>query len=303
MSAIRLPLRSIFFRLGLIGSLALTSLCASDHELLGVFNSDRDEIVSMVREKGASISSVERIRRNDFGTELYIFGDFEGVTTKRMLVLTNRGIRTEMIPSQGSFPVSGGKVIAWFEKESRSVHLISGKKIDVPAFAAFDVDPTGRYFMLAEKPAQTHLGNLDFPEKTQQVCTNFLGSRIYSAGNRIFICGHSYEHKKKSVSASAVCFVFKDTGDRFLEEHRIVLDWAGSIVDVDINSGMMLVRNRDDFHTRLYLFDINRKTRRSLGEAKAFQMFLSPFIFTERQKSRRQRLNPFPKQISSSFQR
>lgn len=283
MSAVRIPIRLIFLFLGLIAT-TLTSLYGGDHEALGVLNRDHNEIVSMVTGKGGSISRVDRVRRNDIGTELYIFGTFENIDAKTMLVLTNNGIRREKIPSRGAFPVSGGKIVAWFEKEPRTVHLISGKKIDVPAFAVFDVDPTGRYFMLAQKPSQTHLGNLQFSDKAQQISTNFLGARIYSAGNRIFVCGHSYEYKKKSVLSSAICFVFRDTGDKFVEENRIALDWAGSIVDVDINAGMMLVRNRNDYHTKLYLYDMNRKTRRSLGEAKAFQMFLSPIVLTEPQK-------------------
>ncbi len=238
------------------------------------YNFNQEDVVRFLRTRGTNVEHVADIRRNAAGTKLFVMLFWPGrdrvvtITSNRISIVTSPGIR--------GFPDNDGDFAAWLGNETtKTVHFKSGESLTLGRFDLFDVDPSGQYFIVGEKPNSTWLGRVASPSDKVKVSNTILGTRVFVSGKEIFVCGNFYRRKGRGYDSEAACLIVQDEGNSFQLGDEHTFDWASGIVDVDPFSHRLLLWNKWDEFSSVYMYDLDTKRRQRLGFAKGFQFFLA----------------------------
>ena len=227
----------------------------------------QEDVVRFLNRNGLSIDVVDTVVRNASGDELFV-SLFPTANNKlEALRITTNGIKRISSPGRRVFAPAEDDFGAWLTKTGDTVVFRGGSSIQLPQFALFDLDPSGRYFVVGEKPSRTWVGRTNSPNDQQLLAEDVLGSRVFANGEHLYVCG-------TTPSAAAVCLVVADDRGRFRVTDRHTFEWAAGIVDVDPDANRLLLWNNHDLFTTAYVYDLETKRRSRVGGVKGFELFL-----------------------------
>ncbi|HTD68552.1 MAG TPA: hypothetical protein VK846_18675 [Candidatus Limnocylindria bacterium] len=213
------------------------------------------------------------IRRNSAGNELFcVRRDASG----RSVIFaasesTNRSFQS---PGAIAYLDDESKIAAWSDDLKQGVQFIGGQTIKLPLFALFDVDPSGQYFVIGEKPSSAWLGRVQSPEQRTCVSTNILAQRVFVRDGQILLAGSEYRDDNGRIKYTAVCLVIEAKQDRYKVLKKIEFDWAGAVLDVDPFSKRFLLSDKSDMFPTLFLFDESAGRKTKVAKLKDFVFFL-----------------------------
>jgi hypothetical protein len=140
------------------------------------------------------------IRRNATGTELR-FLDVYGKKGKALVVSCNGSIKEIELPSSLVWLNDEYQALAWLSYEDWKVHYQNGQTENTPFMADERADPSGIYFMKTrtiinkDKVDSTQVYSIDTPLVPLVEIMNFLGERIFSKNDKIYVFGDYYDKR------------------------------------------------------------------------------------------------------------
>ena len=233
------------------------------------------DVVRFLNRNGISVDVVDAVVRNASGDELFV-ALFPTDTNKlEALRISTNGIKRIPSPGRRVFAPADEHFGAWLTKTGDAVVFRGGGSIQLPQFALFDLDPSGRYFIIGEKPSRTWIGRANSLQDQQLVAEDVLGSRVFAKDGHLFVSGTTR-------SGAAVCVMLVDNGGRFNIIDRHTFEWAAGIVDVDPDAKRLLLWNKSDLFTTAYVYDLNTKRRSRVGGVNGFELFLKHDLLATR---------------------
>jgi hypothetical protein len=226
----------------------------------------QEEVLRFLKGKGIFVEAVDKVARNASGDALLIYLFGADTNSFEALQLSSNELKRIALPGPRVFALTNDHFGAWLTKNGHGVEFRDGSLIELPPFATFDLDASGKYFVVGEKPSRTWIGRASSPNDQQLVVGDVLGSRVFIKNERIYVCG--------TTRAGAVCLVVTDDGGSFRVRERHTFDWASGIVDVDPAANRLLLWNNSDLFTTVYVYDLETKRRSRVGGVKGFEFFL-----------------------------
>jgi hypothetical protein len=217
------------------------------------------------------------VRRDASRTNLLVIGQFPGPSPPTAVFVNASSINTTNAPSSVCFPGTSNTISAWLDADGGAIHFVSGRLIQRPKLASFDIDASSRYYIIGESKTKTLLGRLPTTIPPYEIVGQLLGTTLFTAGKRICVCGVA-DTRDGSLHATEPflrCLVFEDEGNGFTLLSRHDLPWAAGACDLDSSGGHLLLQGTADLGPGLYLYDLTTRTRRKLGNAKEFNFFLN----------------------------
>ena len=216
----------------------------------------QDDVVRVLREGGIRVDVVDWVRRDAFGTKLVVFLFPDRTGRNRLVTITSNGLSSAIPPGRRAFADREGVWIAWSDDYKKGVHFKSGETLMLPAFALFDVDPSGKYFVVGEKPNSTWLGSTASPSQRALISDGVLGERVFTSNGKIYVCGNLYKRGSREDDPKAVCLIVQDDRGQFNIQSRKTFAWSSGI-DEHPYSERLLLRNKSDLFPLVYLCDLS----------------------------------------------
>jgi hypothetical protein len=239
------------------------------------FTYDGTDVTRFLRKRNISVGTIDEITRNNSGDELFVVPFGRESNSYEAFRITTNGVSHIKSPSRRPFAPFDGEFCAWLTTDGQAVKFRGGQSIDLPPFGLFDLDSSGRYFIVGEKPHRTWIGRVESPQNRVLIAQDILGTRVFAKGKLVYICGIAYGPELFSrPPGSAVCLVLEDEGNRFVIKARHTFDWSAAIVDLDPDSERLLLCNKADAFRAVYLVDLVTKKRNRVGRATGFEFFL-----------------------------
>lgn len=234
-----------------------------------------EDVTRFLAKRQFSVEAIDTVKRNASADELFVFLSGPSSNGYEALRITTKGIMRITSPGQRAFPATNGHFAAWFSESGRKVIFRNGQSFELPKFAWFDVDPSGRYFIVGREPTRTWLGRTTSAQEQQLISGDMLGSSVFAKGGQIYACGIMDTNKPSGHrTTAAVCLVVEDDGTTFKIIKRHVFEWADGIRDMDPFSNRLLLWDKREINTGVYVFDLATNKVRRLGMAKGFELFL-----------------------------
>lgn len=237
------------------------------------FTYGQEDVTSFLKKRGINVEVVQSVRRNASGTELFVFLFDSPSNHSSVIKITTNSLIWLKSPGPNFFPTADDGCMAWYADDTDTVHFQNGETLDLPRFSFFDVDPSGKYFVVGEKPNRTWLGRVQSPQAKVVIGTNLLAEDVFVSGDKIYVSGIGY--KSNPSEDLATCLVLKEEGKTFQLIDTLSFDWASGIVDVDPAGARLLLWDRALISHAVYSYDLTTKKRQRVGTVQGFEFFLT----------------------------
>jgi len=173
----------------LIGLSAIGCRGMADSHEQGFYSYDRRGVGAFLKAHDLQ-GNLDWIRRNNAGDKLYVFlYDKADPDNRRIAIVRKDGVSVRVAPGIRAFFNERDEVVAWSADFKKGINFTNQFVLQLPQYSFFDVDPSGKHFVIGEKPSKTWVGNVEQPEISTLVATNFLGRRIFSTKRGLIIAG------------------------------------------------------------------------------------------------------------------
>jgi hypothetical protein len=242
----------------------------------------KDVIASLV-ERFAFDGRLKSVRRGDSGKELYCVG-IDGEGRKTLFILS--GTSNRSIPCPGTIVFANGQqeIVAWTDDYKQGVHFRSGQVLTLPPHALFDVDPSGQYFIIGEKPSSTWLGRTASPETRVCISTNLLGGQVFVKNEEIFVTGWSFQTAGEKINQVTTCLIIGRREAEYKVSRQVQFPWAAAVVDVDPYSKAFLLSSKSDMFPSLFAFDEQSGKKTKVGGMTDYAFFLTSDLLLKSSK-------------------
>jgi hypothetical protein len=233
-------------------------------------------MIEAVRKHGHHIGRYFVVRRNQAGDALFVC-PLSNIPPNSNAVIVLSGASYKLLHSPGriAYLDDQHQFVAWSDDlEQNGVTFKNGYHFKLPPFALFNVDPSGNYFVVGEKPASTWVGSVAAPQARICISTNVLATRVFARDQRILVCGYVFRNEKSGTAQIPVCLILRQNGTGLIKEKELFFRWASGILDADLESEQLLLQNRSEFFPRCYLYDLKTQTRKNIGRHTGWCFFL-----------------------------
>jgi hypothetical protein len=155
------------------------------------FRYGQEDVTRFLKKHGIQLERevVSDVRCNAAGTELYVYSFETRSNTFPIIRITTNGITEILAPGRDAILVPDGGFASWAGESG--IHFRNGEVLNLPEFGLFDIDPSGTYFVVGEKPNRTWLGRVKSPLVKVVIADDLLADGVFVGGNRIYVTGTS----------------------------------------------------------------------------------------------------------------
>lgn len=233
----------------------------------------RSEISSALKSRLGVNPHIYRVRRSNSGKELICVGTMMGVH-KTIFILSDSTNRSFASPGSIAYLNDQLKVVAWTDDLKQGVQFIGGEIVKLPPHALFDVDASGQYFIIGEKPSSIWLGSVQSPEQRSRISTNVLGDQVFVRNKQILVTGWKFQTDRSRVRQIAMCLEVERKEQDYSVAKIHEFPWASGVLDVDPHSKRLLLSDKSDMFSTVFLFDEESERKSRIGRRKDFVFFL-----------------------------
>ena len=231
-----------------------------------------DQIVAALVKQFDFKGSLKNVRRNGMGTKLYCVG-LNDNNKKTVFVLSATTNWFMPCPGAIAFLNEQQEIVAWTDDYKQGIHLRGGQFLTLPLNALFDIDPSGEYFIIGEKPSRTWLGRINSPETRICLTNNLLAQSIFTRNGEILIAGWMYP-TRESTRGIATCVVIQPMGENYRIDRQFNFSW-GSVVEVDPYTDRLALRERSDLSPTVCIYSENSGMKIKAGKMTDYVFFFS----------------------------
>jgi hypothetical protein len=234
----------------------------------------RDEVIGTLKRANINIDNYFTLRRNASRDRFYISPYFTP-SGNALLVISSENVRICKCPGSIVYLNPAEDIVAWSNDLSEGVRFANGYFLSIPNYGLFDVAPSGRYFIIGEKPASTWIGSLAQPESRILISTNTLGSHVLEAAGKLYVAGQSFRQMADGrILQEAKCLVLEiGTQDMKLID-TIHFPVSATVEDVSQSGDQMLLKETTEFSSHWILYDVGTKQLKKLGVANGWCFFM-----------------------------
>ncbi len=272
--------------------LTMTAICCQVDEtnVPNLYVYDEESVVTFLQKVGKDSSSLYELRRNSYGSHLYVYVRDEKKT--EVLIVSSDGILKSLTaPASFAYLNDQEEFTVWFDEINEGLHFRDGSVRNVPSFGTFGVDISGNYFFIEVEQGLTEVYKTDEPERSLFLA-KLTAREIFTSDKRIYLFDYdSVNYATHSLHDKIICQVFEkgDAQYELKEEVQIPRSSPGSspfaVLDMDTRTGQVLVLDVRDppfsFLTALYIFDLNTQIMTKVGNCDGAPLFLRSDIIAE----------------------
>lgn len=218
---------------------------------------------------------IRKVSRNGNGTSVFVECPGRTNGTTALLIISTNGVTVRHI--QAVSPILGEDEQVVCSMVDRNLLFEDGSKIKLSPYTRHGFTPESRYFFFYHPDEGASVRGVAEPSKPLlKLERGFIPQKIFEHENRIFVFGRLHNREKSQSTTQGVILLREAHG--YSVERKIDLSWAGGVLDMEVNSSVLLVEGKQDFLPRWTLYDLKTGKRNSLGIAKEYGLFLAPSL-------------------------
>ena len=256
-------------------SLVIKSYAAGNqHEADRLVTFSDSTLTQVLAKGGLSDANIRGESRNSQGTKLFVEcgGKTNGSTI--FATISSSGVKIDQMKGISVIPDDEGRVVC-----SSVDHILvfpGGESMPLQPLARYGFTPGAKCFFVQYSDKEGSIFLTEDREKPlASLEPGFLPQNIFEHEDQIFIFGHGAGPKS---SKDAKGFLLSKIDGKFQVVQTIDLSWASGVIDMDVNTGMLLVEGLRDFLPPWELYSIKTGKRTSLGVGNYHGFFLDPSL-------------------------
>lgn len=238
-----------------IGAMGKIHVSVPGHAATRVFSYSSKELESALVSNFAFSGDLQSVRRNSLGTGLRFLGVIKPSGEVFVMTLSSLGRRMTKAPGRIAYLNDQDDVVAWTDDVKQGINFASGYLLRLPKYGLFDVDPSGKHFVIGEKPSSTWIGEVDRPGDRVCLSTNLLATRVFEQAGQLLVFGAIYEIRRGKTNRLTACLIIEKDKGGYRVQKQLSFPWSGGVIDIDPHTGRFLLENDSDMFPRWFVFD------------------------------------------------
>lgn len=236
------------------------------------FSYDRENVTEFLKSNDQNGAPVW-VRRNESGNKIYI-NIRNNIQPDEYSVVIIEKSRVSVNPSPGiiAFFNRNDELVAWSRDLKVGIRFGDEFILSIPPFAFFDIDASGRYFLIGEASHETLMGRVDQPELQTRVGMNFRGRRIFTTSGGLVIAGSTCENGE--YSSACVFIEYGEGHDDFVVGQTVEFPSFSGVIDVSPDGRHLVLQGKSELFASWYLYEVSTGNSKRIRVATDFGFFL-----------------------------